>query len=98
MSRAARWHAVRAVHWSRAAEGRASAALLLAAHELRTVAEAAEARGDDAELAADLRALAHGVEQLERDVLVVFCSAADRQLAAEEVNPRLPLEADRGPG
>ena len=92
MSRAARWHAVRASHWSRAAEGRASAALLLAAHELRTVAQAAEAH-HDAELAADLRALAQGVEQLERDVVAAFCSAADRQLAAEEANPRLPLEA-----
>ena len=93
MIRAARWHAVRAAHWSCAAEGRASAALLLAAHELRTVAEAAEARGDEAELAADLRALAHGVEQLERDVLGAFCAAAERQLEAEEANPRLPLEA-----
>ena len=62
MSRAARWHAVRAAQWSRAAEGRASLALLLAAHELRTAAEAAEAR-DEAEL------------------------------AAEEANLRLPLEA-----
>ena len=92
MSRAARWHAARSAHWSRAAEGRASAALLLAAHELWTAAEAAEARGGDAELAADLRALAHSVEQLERDVVGAFCAAADRQLAAEEANPRLPLE------
>ena len=93
MSRAARWHAVRAAQWSRATEGRASATLLLAAHELRTATEAAEARGDDAELAADLRALAHGVEQLERDVLRAFCAAADRQLEADEANPGLPLEA-----
>ena len=92
MSRAARWRAVRAPHWSRAAEGRASAGLLLAAHELRMVAEAAEARGDDAELAAELHALAHGAEQLERDVVGAFCAAADRQLEAEEANPRLPLE------
>ena len=57
------------------------------------VAEAAEARGsEDAELAADLCALAHGVEQLERDVVGAFSAAADRQLAAEEANPRLPLE------
>ena len=53
MSRAARWRAVRAAHWSRPAEDRASSALLLAAHELRSAAEAAEARGGDAELAAD---------------------------------------------
>ena len=92
MSQAGRWHAVRAAQWSRAAEGRASSALLLAAHELRSAADAAEARGDDAELAADLRALAHGVEQLERDVLGAFCSAADRQVDAEQANPRLPLE------
>ena len=91
-SRASRWHAVRAAQWSRAAEGRACAALLLAAHELRVVAEAAEARGDEAELAAELRALAHGVEQLERDVLGAFCAAADRQLDAEDANPRLPLD------
>ena len=91
-SRAARWHAVRAAHWSRPAEGRACPVLLLAAHELRSAAEAAEARGDEAELTADLRALAHGVEQLERDVLGAFC-AADRQLDAEHTNPRLPLEA-----
>ena len=65
--------------------------LLLAAHELRVTAEAAEAR-DEAELAADVGALAHGVEQLERDVLVAFCAAADRRLDAEEANPRLPLE------
>ena len=57
MSRAARWHAVRAAQWSRAAEGCASSALLLAAHELWTVAEAAEARGENAELVADLRAV-----------------------------------------
>ena len=95
MSRAARWHAVRATQWSRAAEGRACSALLLAAHELRTVAEAAEARGEEAaEFAADLRALAHAVEQLERDVLGAFCVAADRQLAAEDANPRLPLGAE----
>ncbi len=93
MSRAARWHAVRASHWSRAAEGRACSALLLAAHELRTAAEAAEARGDEAELAADLLALAQAVEQLERNVVGAFCAAADRQLEAEEANPRLPLEA-----
>ena len=93
MSRAARWHAVRAAHWSRAAEGRASAALLLAAHELRAAADAAEARGDEAELAADLRALALAVEQLERDVVAAFAAAADRRLAAEEASPRLPLDA-----
>jgi hypothetical protein len=95
VSRAWRWHAVRSAQWSRAVEAHASAALLLAAHELRTVAEAAEARGnEEAELAADLRALAHGVEQLERDVLGAFCAAADRQLEAEEANPRLPLGAE----
>ena len=66
MGQAARWHAVRAAWWSRAPEGRASAALLLAAH---------------------------GPEQLERDVVGAFCAAADRRLAAEEANPRLPLEA-----
>ena len=87
MSRAARWHAVRAAQWSRAAEGRSCFALLLAAHELHMAAEANE----DAELAADLRALAHGAEQLERDVLSAFCAAADRQLEAEDANPRLPL-------
>jgi hypothetical protein len=54
----------------------------------------AEARGgDDAELAAELHALAHGVEQLERDAVGAFSTAADRWLAAEEANPRLPLEA-----
>ncbi len=58
------------------------------------VAEAAEARGsEDAELAADLCGLAHGEKQLERDVLGAFCATADRQLEAEEANPRLPLEA-----
>ncbi len=91
MSRAARWHAVRSAHWSRPAEGRTSAALLLAAHELQAAAEAAEARGDEAELAADLRALTHAVEQLERDVVGAFCAATDRQLDAEDANPRLPL-------
>ena len=89
MSRALHWHAVRSAQWSRAAEGRACSALLLAAHELRVTAEAAEARGDDAELAADLLALAHGVEQLERDVLGAFCAAAGRQREFEEANPRL---------
>ncbi len=92
MSRTSRWHAVRSTQWSRAAEGRASSALLLAAHELRTTADAAEARGDEAELAADLRALADAVEQLERDVVGAFAAAADRRLAAEAANPRLPLE------
>jgi hypothetical protein len=56
----------------RPAEGRTFSALLLAAHELRVVAEAAEARGDEAELAADLRALAHGAEQLKRNILGGF--------------------------
>ena len=94
MSRAQHWHAVRSAQWSRGAEGRACAALLLAAHELRVVAEAAEARGgEDAELAADVGALAMAVEQLERDVLGAFCAAAERQLTVEEANPRLPLEA-----
>ena len=94
MSRARRWHAVRSAQWSRAAEGRACSALLLAAHELREVAEAAAGRaGEEAELAANLHALAQGVEQPERDVLGAFCSAADRQLEAEEANPPLPLEA-----
>ena len=94
MSRAQHWHAVRSAQWSRAAEARVCSALLLAAHELRSVAEAAAARaGEEAELAADLGALAHGLEQLERDVLGAFCSAADRQLEAEEANPPLPLEA-----
>ena len=93
MGRAARWHAVRAARWSSAAEGRTSAALLLAAHGLRVVAEAAEARGDETELAADLHAPTHGAEQLERDVLGVCCTAADRQFAAQEANPRLPFEA-----
>ena len=96
MSRASRSHAVGAGQWSRAAEGRACSALLLAAHELRATAEAAEARGDEAELAADLRALAHGVEQSERDVVGAFGAAADRRLKAEEANPRLPLEAGGG--
>ena len=93
MSRARRWHTVRSAQWSRGAEGRACAALLLAAHELRTVGEAAEARGDDPALTADLHALVQAVEQLERDVLGAFCAAADRQLEFEEANPRLPLEA-----
>ena len=91
MSRARCWHAVRGARWSRAAEGRACSALLLAAHEMRVTAEAAEARDED-EPAADLLALAHGVEQLERDVLGAFCAAAGRQLATEDANPRLPLE------
>ena len=93
MSRAQHWHAVRSAQWSRAAEARACAALLLAAHELRVVDEAAEARGgEDAELAADVGALAMAVEQLERDVAAAFGAAADRQFAAEQANPRLPLE------
>ena len=77
----------------RPAEGRTFSALLLAAHELRVVAEAAEARGDEAELAADLRALAHGAEQLKRDILGGFGGVTDRRLEAEDANPRLPLEA-----
>ena len=93
MSRASRWHAVRAAQWSRPAEGRASSVLLLAAHELRTVAEAAAARGGEAELATDLRALAHGAEQLERDVLGAFRAVPNQRLEAETANPRLPPEA-----
>ena len=52
MSQAARWHKVRATHWNRAAEGRASAALLLAAHELRTAAEVRQDQLSTAALAA----------------------------------------------
>ena len=87
---------MRSGRWSRAAEGRACSALLLAVHELRAVAEAAEARGEEAaELAADLRALAHGVEQLERDVLGAFCAAADRHPA--RVRPRPASAGSTGP-
>jgi hypothetical protein len=54
----------------RATEGRPCSALPLAALEPRAAAEAAEAHGGDrAELVAGLRALAHAVGQLERDVL-----------------------------
>jgi hypothetical protein len=36
--------------------------------------------------------LACAVEHLDRDVAAAFRAAADRQFAAEEANPRLPLE------
>lgn len=91
MSRAQRWHALRNAQWRRPAEARIASLLSLAAHELGATAAAAEARGE-AKLAADLRGLAQVLEQLERDVLATFCSAVDRQIAAEEANPQLPIE------
>lgn len=94
MSRALRWHAVRAAQWSAALEACISTALVLAAHGLRGTAEAAESRGN-AELAADLGALACAVEHLDRDVATAFSAAADRQFATREANPGLPLEGGR---